>query len=152
MQRVGEGPDVGVVDPRREAERLSALWRRAHRGTLHPHRDTAAFLENVEDAGGSDWFFAVRGRAEGYLRLWAPPAGTLEVGESVFTDPEDEAGALRAAARLAIEAGKPALEGWMAPTPFVREWFAPKPRTDALPMLRGAPPHAAAWFWPPDHF
>ena len=139
--RTGDAIALRPLDPRSEADRLSALWERAHRETLHPHRDATRFLESVEDAGGSDWFFGARGREEGYLRLWAAPSGTLEVAESVFTDPADEEGALRAAARLAIDAGKPALEGWMEPTTFVRAWFAPTPRTDALPMLRGAPPH-----------
>jgi predicted N-acetyltransferase YhbS len=147
----GEAARLVPVDPRREVERLAAMWRAAHAGRLHPHRDAARFLESVEDAA-DDWFFEVEG-ARGYVRLHAEAAEPeLDLVETALPDPAHEGPVLRAVARLALDFGSKALGGWLEPSEFVREWFEPGSRTMNLPMLRGAPPHASSRFWPSDHF
>jgi GNAT superfamily N-acetyltransferase len=147
----GPAATLVPVDPRREADRLAAAWTDAHRGVLHVRRDAAAFLESVEDAA-DDLFFAIR-EDGGYVRAHAESKeAPLEVAEVAWLDPATEAPALRALARLALDGGRPGLEGWLPPTPFVRSSFEEASRAEDLPMLRGAPPHAASRFFPPDHF
>ena len=76
----------------------------------------------------------------------------MRAAESILLDPEEEAPVLRAVARLALESGRKSVSGWLDPSPAVREHFAACSRATDLPMLRGAPPHASARFWAPDHF
>jgi predicted N-acetyltransferase YhbS len=148
----GPFPDLRPIDPRREVERLAAQWTRAHAGVLHPHRDETGYLRSVEDSGGDDWFFSLHDPDRGHVRLCAEDDATLVVVETVLADPRDEPAVLRGAARLALDSGRRALAGWLEPTAFVLEWFAPTPRDRNLPMLRGAPTHRASRFSVADHF
>jgi GNAT superfamily N-acetyltransferase len=131
----GASARLTPLDPRRDAERLCASWTELHRGTAHVRRSPTSFRESV-DVGDDDWFLGVRGGDGGYVRLADDPRA-LEVVEMIVIDAADETPVLRGLARLALDLGREAIEGWLSRTGPVDEWFAPVARTKHVPMVRG---------------
>lgn len=144
----GPALDLVPVDPRREAAPLSRLYEAAHRGSAHIARTPALFLENVEDAG-DDWFLLLPA-GRGYLRVSAGPE-VVEVLEVALLGASDEAPALRALARLALDLKRTGLAGWLPATPFVTRWFAPVDRASQTPMVRGDGTSASWRIWATDY-
>jgi len=150
---VASGPSATLVpfDPRRELDHLLADYATFHDGSLHTHRGRAAFLQSIDDAEDS-WFLRVDGVDQGYLRVGTDDDGTVVLDEPILLDPSLLAPALRGVARLALDSGRKAIRGWIEAPEELRELVPPVPRTQNLPMLRGATARSTVALWPSDHF
>ena len=147
----GEPSELHAVDPRREAERLCALYAEHHVGQLHLRRDAAGWERSLQIAPDHGWFvLGDPAQPRGYVRVSFHPKG-LDLMELIVAA-EEQPAVLRRLAAMALELELGRLWTWASETPFLREWFEDKGRSKTLPMVSGAPGAGASQFWPTDYF
>lgn len=139
----GPAAELRPIDPVREQATLARAWAEGQAGWRLARGAEGwrnSFIINAEDL-----WFACDG---GYVRLVAD-TDTLEVVELFATD---RAAVLRACGELAHAWGKPHLDGWFEPGPFVAEHFIDRGRATTRPMAMGLPDAESAWFSSADYF
>ena len=137
------------VDGIREVEMLAPLYEAWHPG-LHSYRDAEGFRYSCVRSP-DDVFFVLGEPARSYVRLYLDESDEVEITE-LIVQPEDEAGALAFVFALARRHGRPAVPGWMPPTPRIEALFEPTSRAKTLPMVRGYESLDGSMFWSSDYF
>lgn len=149
----GVATELLPFDPRAALPELQRVYAHAHAGRLHLHRDAAGWERSLA-VSPADWWLGIGdpdGDLRGYARLDLE-ARSVDLLELVLTDPEDEAPALRALARMAVELDRTELGCWLPPSPTVSAWFEDRGRAKTLPMVRGSDSTEGSQFWGSDYF